>query len=75
MGCDILFYGIIYVDYFYGLVLCVRLFSEDEVNIVYEKEIGSVIIEEFECWNLDLMVVFGIIVCNYGLFIWGKDLV
>ncbi|WPW61340.1 L-ribulose-5-phosphate 4-epimerase [Streptococcus agalactiae] len=54
-------------------VPCARSLSEDEVNTAYEKETGSVIIEEFERRNLDPMAVPGIIVRNHGPFTWGKD--
>ncbi|HGD1142372.1 TPA: L-ribulose-5-phosphate 4-epimerase, partial [Streptococcus agalactiae] len=72
-GRDIPFYGTTHADYFYGPVPCARSLSEDEVNTAYEKETGSVIIEEFERRNLDPMAVPGIIVRNHGPFTWGKD--
>ena len=72
-GRDIPFYGTTHADYFYGPVPCARSLSEDEVNTAYEKETGSVIIEEFERRNLDPMAVPGIVVRNHGPFTWGKD--
>ncbi|AAN00673.1 TPA: L-ribulose-5-phosphate 4-epimerase [Streptococcus agalactiae] len=72
-GRDIPFYGTTHADYFYGPVPCARSLSEDEVNTAYEKETGSVIIEEFERRDLDPMAVPGIVVRNHGPFTWGKD--
>ncbi len=71
-GRDIPFYGTTHADYFYGPVPCARSLSEDEVNTAYEKETGSVIIEEFERRDLDPMAVPGIVVRNHGPFTWGK---
>lgn len=43
----------------------------EEICNEYEKEIGNVIIEEFMGRNL--IYCLGIIVNDYGFFIWGKD--
>lgn len=50
-----------YVDIFYGFVLCVCFLIEKEVNDGYEVEMGRVIIEIFEECGLDVLVVFGIL--------------
>ena len=72
-GRDIPFYGTTHADYFYGPVPCARSLSVDEVNTAYEKETGSVIIEEFARRGLDPVAVPGIVVRNHGPFTWGKD--
>lgn len=71
-GRDIPFYGTTHADYFYGPIPCARSLTETEVNSAYEKETGSVIIEEFENRQLDPMAVPGIVVRNHGPFTWGK---
>ncbi|MCK1196677.1 L-ribulose-5-phosphate 4-epimerase [Streptococcus uberis] len=71
-GRDIPFYGTTHADYFYGPIPCARSLTETEVNSAYEKETGSVIIEEFESRQLDPMAVPGIVVRNHGPFTWGK---
>ncbi len=47
--------------------------SEEEVSSAYEKETGTVIIEEFTRRGLDPVAVPGIVVRNHGRFTWGKD--
>ena len=72
-GRDIPFYGTTHADYFYGPVPCARSLTADEVNSAYEKETGTVIIEEFANRGLDPVAVPGIVVRNHGPFTWGKD--
>ncbi|WP_159543411.1 L-ribulose-5-phosphate 4-epimerase [Streptococcus halichoeri] len=72
-GRDLPFYGTTQADYFYGAIPCARSLSEAEVNRAYEKETGTVIIEEFTRRGLDPLAVPGIVVRNHGPFTWGKD--
>lgn len=71
-GRDIPFYGTTHADYFYGPIPCARSLTADEVNGAYEKETGTVILEEFAARGLDPMAVPGIVVRNHGPFTWGK---
>ena len=72
-GRDIPFYGTTHADYFYGAIPCARSLTKDEVDTAYEKETGSVIIEEFTRRNLDPVAIPGIVVRNHGPFTWGKN--
>ena len=71
-GRDIPFYGTTHADYYYGPVPCARSLSADEVNMAYEKETGTVIIDTFKERGIDPMAVPGIVVRNHGPFTWGK---
>ena len=70
---DIPFYGTTHADYFYGPVPCARSLTAAEVDTAYEKETGTVIIEEFTNRGLDPVAVPGIVVRNHGPFTWGKN--
>ena len=72
-GRDIPFYGTTHADYFYGPVPCARSLTAAEVDTAYEKETGTVIIEEFTNRGLDPVAVPGIVVRNHGPFTWGKN--
>lgn len=71
VGLVILVFGIIYVDYFFGDIFCIWVFSVQEVDEVYELNIGQVIIEMLG--EVNLLYMLGIVVYQYGLFVWGKD--
>lgn len=53
-GQSILVIGIIYVDYFYGIIFCIRKMIDVEINGEYEWEIGNVIVEIFEKQGIDV---------------------
>lgn len=72
-GRDIPFYGTTHADYFYGPIPCTRSLTEEEVNSAYEKETGTIIIEEFKKRNIDPVAIPGVVVRNHGPFAWGKD--
>lgn len=72
-GRDIPFYGTTHADYFYGPIPCTRSLTEEEVNSAYEKETGTVIIEEFKKRNIDPVAIPGVVVRNHGPFAWGKN--
>lgn len=63
--------GITYVDYFFGDISCTRGLSEEEVQGEYELNIGKVIIETLG--NVESLYTSGIVVYQYGSFVWGKD--
>ena len=65
-------YGTTHADYFYGEIPCTRQLTPEEVERAYEKETGSVIIEEFKNKGIDPMAVPGVIVYKHGPFAWGK---
>ena len=71
-GRDIPCYGTTHADTFYGAIPCARALTPEEINGVYEKETGKVIIEEFQKRSLDPMAVAGVTVRNHGPFAWGK---
>ena len=52
---------------------CARSLTAAEVDTAYEKETGTVIIEEFTNRGLDPVAVPGIVVRNHGPFTWGKN--
>ncbi|MBJ8326232.1 L-ribulose-5-phosphate 4-epimerase [Streptococcus pacificus] len=71
-GRDIPIYGTTHADCFFGPIPCARSLTEQEVNSAYEKETGTVILEEFTNRKLDPLAVPGIVVRNHGPFSWGK---
>lgn len=72
-GRDIPCYGTTHADYFYGAIPCARSLTKDEVDLAYEKETGTVIVETFDKRGIDPVAVPGIVVRNHGPFTWGKD--
>jgi L-ribulose-5-phosphate 4-epimerase len=70
-GREIPAYGTTHADYFYGSVPCTRPLSEEEVDSVYEKNTGLVIVEALQ--GKDALQVPAILVKNHGPFTWGKD--
>ncbi|MGL5693117.1 MAG: L-ribulose-5-phosphate 4-epimerase [Peptostreptococcaceae bacterium] len=65
--------GTTHSDYFYGEILCTRELSINEVEDEYEKNTGSVIIEELELKNIEPLSIPGILVASHGPFSWGKN--
>ena len=72
-GEDIPCYGTTHADYFYGPVPCARHLTQEELDDGYEKNTGTVIIEEFTKRNLDPVAVPGVICHSHGPFSWGKS--
>ena len=68
-GEDIPCYGTTHADYFYGPVPCARHLTQEELDDGYEKNTGTVIIEEFTKRNLDPVAVPVIILINICIFI------
>ncbi|WP_315067789.1 L-ribulose-5-phosphate 4-epimerase [uncultured Clostridium sp.] len=63
--------GTTHADYFYGSIPCTRKMTKEEINIAYEKETGSVIIEEITGKNP--LHCPGVVVNDHGPFAWGKN--
>lgn len=62
-----------HVDYFYGLILCTRELTQQEVEEAYEVNSGKVIVETLKERNINPMAVPGVVVKNHRPFSWGKD--
>ena len=72
-GMDIPALGTTHADYFYGSIPCTRLMTEEEIKGEYEKETGTVIIDEFKTRGISADDVQGVLVHSHGPFAWGKD--
>ena len=72
-GKDITALGTTHADYFYGPVPCTRLMTEEEIKGEYEKNTGTVIIEEFKNRGIRADEVQGVVVHSHGPFVWGKN--
>ena len=70
-GRDIRMLGTTHADTFFGDVPCTRKMTPEEIAGAYEKETGTVIIEEFA--DKDPDAIPGVLVCSHGPFSWGKD--
>lgn len=67
--CLIFCLGMIYVDYFYGIIFVMCDLMLDEIVCDYVLMIGEVIVEIFVVF--DLLVIFVVLVVGYGFFVWG----
>lgn len=72
-GKSIPMLGTTHADTFYGDIPCTRKLTKTEIDGDYEKETGSVIVEEFK--DKDYEAIPGVIVYSHGPFTWGKDAV
>jgi len=63
--------GTTHADHFYGEIPCTRQLTKEEVDLNYEKETGTVIIETFK--NINPLHVPGVLVGNHGPFAWGAN--
>ena len=72
-GRDIPCYGTTHADYFYGAVPCARHLTKEELDEVYEKYTGKIIIDTFTDRGIDPVAVPGVICHSHGPFTWGKD--
>lgn len=70
-GLDILAAGTTHGDYFYGSIPVTREMKKDEIQVDYEKQTGSVIIETFDERGIDPNQVPGVLVNDHGPFTWG----
>lgn len=71
MGKAIPACGTTHADYFYGSIPCTRKMTKEEITGEYEKETGSVIIEEIAGTNP--LHCPGVVVNDHGPFAWGKN--
>lgn len=72
-GLDIPALGTTHADYFYGDIPCTRMLSADEISKDYEKNTGTVIVEEFRKRDISETAVPGAIISGHAPFSWGKD--
>jgi len=70
-GRDLPVLGTTHADYFYGDIPCTRSMTQKEVELDYEKNTGTVIIDSFI--SRDPMHVPGVLVKNHAPFTWGKN--
>lgn len=70
-GAGIPCYGTTHADYFYGEIPCTRSLTSSEIEGMYEKETGNVIVETFKDINPDY--VPAVLVKGHGPFTWGKN--
>ena len=71
-GIPIAPYGTTHADYFYGTIPCTRALTNDEINGMYERETGCVIIETLRLSNTDPSAVPGALVKSHAPFAWGR---
>ncbi|GAB2318531.1 L-ribulose-5-phosphate 4-epimerase [Alkalibacterium sp. s-m-22] len=72
-GIDIPAAGTTHADYFYGDIPCTRRMKQDEIEIDYEKQTGTVIVNTFENRSIDPNQIPGVLVNDHGPFTWGTD--
>jgi L-ribulose-5-phosphate 4-epimerase len=65
--------GTTHADYFYGEIPCTRKMTSKEIDVAYEKETGTVIIERFKNAGIEPDDVPGVVVYSHGPFTWGTD--
>ncbi len=64
-------YGTTHADYMYGTIPCVRNLTQEEIEVGYEKNTGTLIVEDFK--NRDYVAMPAVLCKNHGPFTWGKD--
>lgn len=72
-GLDIPAAGTTHGDYFYGPIPVTREMKKDEIQVDYEKQTGSVIIETFNEKGIDPNQIPGVLVNDHGPFTWGDS--
>jgi L-ribulose-5-phosphate 4-epimerase len=63
--------GTTHADNFFGSIPVTRFLTQDEIEIDYEKNTGSVIIERFG--ELNYIQTPGVLVAGHASFCWGKS--
>ncbi|MGB5445959.1 MAG: L-ribulose-5-phosphate 4-epimerase [Psychromonas sp.] len=72
-GLDIPALGTTHADYFYGDIPCTRPLTAAEIAIDYEKNTGTVIIEEFKLRSINPNAIPSALISGHAPFSWGKD--
>ena len=72
-GRDIPAYGTTHADFANGDVPCARGLTKEEVESAYEKNTGSVIVEEFSRRGITPEECPAVLVHRHGPFTWGSD--
>lgn len=72
-GRDIPNIGTTHADYFYREIPCTRDMTKEEVEGAYEKETGSVIVDEFNSRGINPDHTPAVLVKNHGPFSWGTS--
>lgn len=72
-GRDIPAYGTTHADFANGAVPCARGLTKEEVESAYEKNTGSVIVEEFSRRGITPEGCPAVLVHRHGPFTWGSD--
>ena len=72
-GRDIPAYGTTHADFANGAVPCARGLTKEEVESAYEKNTGSVIVEEFSRRGITPEECPAVLVHRHGPFTWGSD--
>ena len=70
MGRGIPPLGTTHADDFYGEIPCTRALTEEEIEQVYEKNTGKVILETLALG--DIQSQFGVLVREHGPFVWEE---
>ena len=72
-GRDIPAYGTTHADFANGAIPCARGLTKEEVESAYEKNTGSVIIEEFSRRGITPEECPAVLVHRHGPFTWSSD--
>lgn len=72
-GRDIPAYGTTHADFANGAIPCARGLTKEEVETAYEKNTGSVIVEEFSRRGITPEECPAVLVHRHGPFTWGSD--
>ena len=72
-GRDIPAYGTTHADFANGAIPCARGLTKEEVESAYEKNTGSVIVEEFSRRGITPEECPAVLVHRHGPFTWGSD--
>jgi len=70
-GRSIPCYGTTHADYIYGEVPCVRCLEADEIEALYERNTGKLIVEHFA--DKDYQAVPAVLCKYHGPFTWGTS--
>jgi len=63
--------GTTHADYFYGIIPCTQVITDDQIKRDYEEETATQIIDVFK--DIDYQKMKAVLVASHGPFSWGKD--